>query len=285
MAQRVAVVTDSTAYLPAGVADELGVRSVPLHVHIGSRSGADGTGISADDVAAALREKATVTTSRPSPAELEAAYRAAFADGAEQVVSVHLSAELSGTWDSARLAAQEFGYGAVRVVDSRSTAMGLGFAVLAAARAAADGLGAGAVQDAAIWTVDRTYCLFYVDTLEYLRRGGRITAATAVVGTALSVKPLLHVRDGRILPVEKVRTSSRAIARLVARAVAAAGDTPVNVAVQHLAAAERAANLETALRERLPHARLLPTSEVGAVIGAHTGPGVLGVCVSRQRGR
>ncbi len=287
MVQRVAVVTDSTAYFPEGMAPA-GLRIVPLTVQIGrsesaaARSGLDGVEVSAADLAEALRARQSVTTSRPTPGDFEAVYRSAFAEGAERVVSVHLSSELSGTWDSARLAAEEFADGDVRVVDSRSTGMGLGFAVLAAAQAAADGARSGAVQDAAVGAVDRTSCFFYVDTLEYLRRGGRIGAAQAVLGTALSVKPLLHVKDGRIVPLEKVRTSSKAIARLLALAVAAAGDEPVDVAVQHLAAGDRAAEVAEALRDRIPSLKLLVISEVGAVLGAHTGPGVVGVVVSRH---
>jgi DegV family protein with EDD domain len=281
MTERVAVVTDSTADVPVALLP-VGLRVVPLPVRIGSRSGFDGVDIGAEDVAAALRAHVQVTTSRPTPSAFEAAYRAAFAEGADRVVSVHISAELSGTWDSARLAAQEFDYGAVRVVDSRSTAMGLGFAVLAAARAAADGAGAGAVQDAAVSTVDRTSCFFYVDTLEYLRLGGRIGAAQAFVGTALSVKPLLHMRDGRVVPLEKVRTAAKAIARLLDIVALAAGDDEVDVAVQHLAAPERAEQVSTALRERLPRLGRLITSEVAATVGVHTGPGTVGVVVCRR---
>ena len=281
MGERVVVVTDSTADLPTDLIPE-GVRVVPLAVRIGGRSGFDGVDIAADDVAEALRAHEAVTTSRPTPSAFEAAYRAAFDDGADRVVSVHLSAELSGTWESARLAAQEFAYGAVRVVDSRSTAMGLGFAVLAACRAAADGERAGAVQDAAVSTVDRTSCFFYLDTLEYLRRGGRIGAAQAFVGTALSVKPLLYMRDGRIVPLEKVRTAAKAIARLLDVAVAAAGDDQVDIAVQHLAAPERADEVSAALRERLPRLGELITSQVAAAVGVHTGPGTVGVVVSRR---
>ena len=281
MGERVVVVTDSTADLPADVVPA-GLRVVPLAVRIGNRSGFDGVDITADDVARGLRAHEPVTTSRPTPSAFEAAYRASFDAGADRVVSVHLSAELSGTWESARLAAQEFAYGAVRVVDSRSTAMGLGFAVLAACRSAADGSGAGAVQDAAVSTVDRTSCFFYLDTLEYLRRGGRIGAAQAFVGTALSVKPLLYMRDGRIVPLEKVRTAAKAIARLLDVAVAAAGEDQVDIAVQHLAAPERAEQVGDALRERLPHMRELITSEVAAAVGVHTGPGTVGVVVSRR---
>lgn len=279
---RVAVVTDSTSDLPAERADELGIHVVPLRLAIGHRSALDGVELGADGVVEALRGKQQVSTSRPSPADFVTAYQKLLAAGAEHVVSVHISAELSGTWDSARLAAQEFDYGVVRVVDSRSTSMALGFAAIAAARAAAEGAGPGAVQDAAVATVDRTLCIFYVDTLEYLRRGGRIGAAAAMVGTALSVKPLLHVRDGRIVLLEKVRTSSRALARLVALTVEAAGDATVDVAVQHLAAQERADQVQEALRAQLPSVGQVVTGEVGAIVGAHTGPGVVGVALCRH---
>ena len=280
-AARVAVVTDSTAYLPPGVADEYGVRVVPLRVTIDTRTGADGIEVSSADVTRALRDRVPVATSRPSPTEFATAYRKALDAGASNVVSVHLSAALSGTWESAALAAQDFGYGVVRVVDSRSTAMALGFAVLAAGRAARDGASASEVQDAAVSTVDNTRTYFYVDTLEYLRRGGRMGAAAALLATSLSVKPLLHVLDGQIVPLEKVRTSSKAIARLIQLTVAAARDRPVDVAVHHLAAAERAAEVAERLRQEIPSLGELYTSEVGAVLGAHIGPGVLGTVVVR----
>jgi len=281
-AARVAVVTDSTAYLPPGVADEYDVSVVPLRVTIGTRTGTDGIEVSSAEVTRALRERVAVATSRPSPAEFASVYQKALDGGASNIVSVHLSAALSGTWESAVLAAQDFDYGVVRVVDSRSTAMALGFAVLAAAGAARDGALASAVQEAAVSTVDSTRTFFYVDTLEYLRRGGRIGTAAALLATSLSVKPLLHVLDGQIVPLEKVRTSAKAIARLVALTVAAAGTGPVDVAVHHLAAPERAAEVAGRLRAEVPGLGELHTSEVGAVIGAHIGPGVLGTVVVRR---
>lgn len=280
MAQRVAVVTDSTSSLPPGLARDLGITVVPLSVTLDARTGAEGTDILPVDVTRALTEKRTVTTSRPSPAEFADVYRRLLKSGARRVVSVHLSAELSGTWDSARLAAQEFDYGVVRVVDSRSTAMALGFAVLAAARSAIAGGDVGEVQDAAVATADRARALVYVDTLEYLRRGGRIGAAASLVGTALAMKPLLHVRDGRILPLEKVRTTSKALTRLVALAVAEAGENQVDIAVHHLAAPERAEEVAGRLRAQIPHVEALYVSEIGAVVGAHVGPGVIGVVVA-----
>lgn len=275
-----AVITDSTASIPASLLPE-DVRVVPLLVQVGARTVADDGSLPAAELIAAMKARQSVITSRPAPSLLAAAYRDALSAGAERVVSVHISAELSGTWDSARLAAQEFDYGQVRVVDSRSTAMGLGFAVLAAAAAAADGADAGAVQDAAVAVVDRTACLFYVDNLDALRRGGRISASQAMLGTALSVKPLLHVQNGRIRPLEKVRTAGRAIARLLDLAVTAAGDGAVEIAVQHLGARARAEEIAAALTQRLPAARVVETSEVGAAVGAHTGPGTVGVIIRR----
>ena len=281
--ERVAVVTDSTANFPPGIAPA-GLRTVALAVHLDGRAVPDGE-LPATELTAALRAKRTVTTSRPTPAAFDRAYRAAFDAGATNVVSIHLSRELSGTWDSARLAAQDHPYGAVRVVDSRSTAMGLGFAVLAATGVAADGGGTAAVQDAAVAAVDRTSCYFYVDSLEYLRRGGRIGTAQALFGTALSMKPLLHVHQGRILPLEKVRTAGRAVARLLELALNGAGGGAggaVDVAVQHLAAPERAESIVAALRDRLPTASSIVCGEVGAVVGAHTGPGTVGIFVARR---
>jgi DegV family protein with EDD domain len=282
MGGRVVVVTDSTAYLPDGLADDLAVRVVPLQVVLGGRSGAEGREVTPAQVASALSAWVPVSTSRPTPAEFAAVYRDVLADGATAVVSLHLSRELSGTWDSARLAATEVGADSIRVVDSRSAAMGLGFAVLAAAEAAAAGGSPEEVYAAAVGTAERTTTLFYVDTLEHLRRGGRIGAAQALLGTALSVKPILHVSEGRIVPLEKVRTASKAVARLEALAVAAAGDGPADVAVHHLAAAERATLLAERLRTRLPQVGRFYSSEVGAVVGAHVGPGVLGVVVVRH---
>jgi DegV family protein with EDD domain len=280
--QHVAVVTDSTAYLPAGVMESLGIRAVPLTVELAGRCGYEGTEISPADVTEVLRaRRGRVTTSRPSPEEFLNAYRAALADGAQSVVSVHLSAQLSGTCDSARLAASELDDGLVRVVDSRATAMALGFAVMAAAAAAADGAGVQGVADAALACVAGESALFYVDSLEWLHQGGRIGTAAAMLGTALAVKPLMHLVDGRIVPLEKVRTSARAIARLVELVVSGAGVQPVDLAVQHLAAPDRAEQLAEQLRSRVPGLRTLYTSEVGAVVGAHVGPGLLGVVIRR----
>jgi len=275
----VAVVTDSTAYLPDGLAERHRVLVVPLHVSVDGVTRLDSVDLGPAELVKALHRRAAVRTSGPTPGELAAAYTAALEGGAESVVSVHLSRALSGTWAAARLAAEQVGVHRIRVVDSFSAGMGLGFAVLAAAAEAQAGADSDVVYSAAEAVAARTRTFFSVDTLEHLRRGGRISSATAALGTALAVKPLLHVADGRIVPLEKVRTASRARARLVELAVQAAGDDRVDIAVHHLGTADRAAELTDRLHERLPHLRECLRSEVGAAIGAHCGPGVLGAVV------
>jgi DegV family protein with EDD domain len=279
----VAVVTDSTADLPADLAAAKGITVVPLTVAINGVEGLEGHDVSPLDVARALGgRRASVTTSRPTPAAFGRAYQDLLDSGAEAVVSVHISAELSGTADSARSAARDVGE-RVTVVDSRAAGMGLGFAVLAAADAAAEGAKPAAVRDAALAAVARTDTLFYVDTLEFLRRGGRIGAAAALLGSALSVKPILEMADGAIVVRDKVRTASRALARLVDIAVEAAGEAEVDVAVHHLAAPDRATALADALAggfgKRLRDRYL---AEMGAAIAAHAGPGLVSVVVHRR---
>ncbi|PWW25130.1 DegV family protein with EDD domain [Geodermatophilus normandii] len=277
----VAVVTDSTAYLPPEVVARYGIEVVPLYVVLAGRSGREGEEITPGDVARAVTTRGQrVSTSRPTPGDFVAAYRRRLAEGADRVVSVHLSAELSSTGDAARLAAAQVGEHVVTVIDSRSAAMGTGFAVLAAARCAADGGAAAEVAAVAERTAARTRTFFVVDTLEHLRRGGRIGPAASLLGTALAVKPVLHVADGQVVPLERVRTSARALTRLVQRAVEAAGGPGASFAVHHLAAPERAAKLAAELQRAVPDVRELYVSELGAAIGAHVGPGAVGVVVS-----
>ncbi|SDY07942.1 EDD domain protein, DegV family [Modestobacter sp. DSM 44400] len=280
----VAVVTDSTAYLPAALIGRYDVEVVPLYVVLAGRSGREGADVTPDEVARALGVRGgQVSTSRPTPGDFVAAYRRRLAAGADRIVSVHLSGELSSTVDAARLAAAQVGEHLVTVLDSRSAAMGTGFAVLAAARAAASGEDAALVAAAARNTAAGARVFFVVDTLDHLRRGGRIGSAAALLGSALAVKPVLHVVDGRVVALEKVRTSSRALNRIVQHAVDVAGSGPVGVAVHHLAAPDRAQRLADALTARLPDVRELHFSEIGAAVGAHVGPGAVGVVLDPFR--
>jgi DegV family protein with EDD domain len=280
MSPDVAIVADSTAYLPPEAMRRHGIISVPLTVVLGDRALEEGTEVSARSVAEALKRRRPVTTSRPSPAVFAETYRKAAGEGARGIVSLHLSAEFSGTYDAAVLAAKEAPV-PVRVVDTGMVAMALGFCALAAAEAAESGGGVDDAVAAARKRAEATSAYFYVDTLDYLRRGGRIGAAQALLGSALAVKPLLQLDGGRIELLEKVRTASRAIARLEEIVASRAAGAEVDVAVHHLDSADRAHQLAGRLRERLPGLRELHLSEVGAVIGAHTGPGLLGVVVSR----
>jgi DegV family protein with EDD domain len=279
----VAVVTDSTAYLPAELSGTYDLTVVPLTVVINGREGLEGEQIQPAEVARALSaRRAAVSTSRPAPSQFAEAYRRLLAAGADGIVSIHLSAKLSGTFEAASLAAAELG-DAVRVVDSGTTGMGLGFAALAAADAAGKGHTTDAVRDAAAAHAARLSTFFYVDTLEFLRRGGRIGAASALLGTALSVKPILHVVDGAIVVRDKVRTAGRALARLVDLAVESAGDGEVDIAVHHLEAADRASSLAEAVSARLgERLRDCYVTEIGAVVAAHVGPGVAGIVIHRR---
>ena len=286
----VALVTDSTASLPAEVVAERCIAVVPLQVVIGATAydegvdTGDGGGVTPQMLADALKEWTPVSTSRPNPDALLEVYEKLAAEGADEIVSVHISAELSGTFESAQLAARRCSV-PVTPVDSRQVGMGTGFAVLAAADARDGGADAAAVAMAARTRAANTSSLFYVDTLEYLRRGGRMGAAAALVGSALAVKPILRVDDGRVGPFEKVRTSAKALSRLEELAVEAAGDAEVDVAVAHLASPDRATQLAERLGERLGKGlqdREVWLGEIGAVLGAHVGPGMVAVAVSRR---
>jgi DegV family protein with EDD domain len=266
----VALVTDSTAYLSPAVVDVHGISVVPLHVIIAGQEHSEGVDVTADEVAAALRSFAPVSTSRPSPSAFLRAYEAAAAAGAEAIVSVHISADMSSTIDSARLAAEQSPV-PVTVVDSRSMGMAMGYAVLSACDAARAGASAAEVAEVARRRAEGATVVFYVDTLEHLRRGGRIGAAAALLGSALAIKPILALADGRIQPLERVRTSVRALSRIEELAVSAAEAAPdgFDIAVHHLDSRSRADDLAARLRERLGDRLSAPPAEQQA--GLHAG--------------
>ena len=292
---RVVVVTDSTASLPARVVAERGIVVVPLQVVIGAQvydevleedpGGESGGGISGATpamVAEALKEFRPVSTSRPTPSALLEVYERAAEEGATEIVSIHLSGEMSGTFESAQLAAKEASI-LVHPVDSRQVGVATGYAALSAADVLDRGGSALEAVDAARDRAARATSLFYVDTLEYLRRGGRIGAAAAIFGGALSVKPLLKISDGRVATLEKVRTAGKALNRLEALVLEAAGDLDIDVCVAHLASHARAEQLAERLGEELADnlgGREVWCTELGAVLGAHVGPGMVAVCVA-----
>ena len=275
------IVTDSTAYLPGGVVEQHGIEVVPLHVVVGGRDHVEGQDISAAQVAAALRDYTIVTTSRPTPQVFAETYQRLADEGATAIVSIHLSSQMSGTFEAAQLAAAEAPV-SVEVVDSETIGMAMGFAVVAAAESAAGGADVASVLEVVRSRLGPSGVLFYVDTLEHLRRGGRIGAASALLGSALAIKPILAVRGGRIVPVEKVRTSSRAVARIEAMVVeqVAKGGHVVDIAVHHLDAQDRAEQIAGQLRTMVPGSPEVLVVELGAVVGAHVGPGTVAIAVS-----
>lgn len=272
---RTLLVTDSTSYLPEGWASELGVTVVPVQVIINGRSFDETDSSQARHVVDALVAMEPVTTSRPSPQRFTDVFESAAAAGFDHVVVVTLSAALSGTWESASLAAQAAPV-PVHVVDSQQIAMGMGWKVLAAARCRDAGGSPAEIAEAVARAEVQTY--FSVHTLEYLRRGGRVGNLSARLGAALQVKPILTLVDGRVEELEKVRTDARAVQRLKELALDAATGSEVRIAVQHIGAPERARELAEVLRAQLPQAQIVDCP-VGGVIGAHTGPGMVAVII------
>ena len=283
MSERILVVTDSTASLPVDVAAAHGIVVVPLQVVIGAKVYDEGSdGATPELVAEALKAFVPVSTSRPAPAVLLDVYEKAATDGYSAVVSVHLSGEMSGTFESAQLAARDASI-PVHAVDSRQVGIATGFAAISAAGVLEDGGSAELAAETARERAALSSSFFYVDTLEYLRRGGRIGAAAALLGGALSVKPLLRIEDGKVANLERVRTAGRALSRLEDLVVEAAGDQQVDVSVAHLASADRAGHLAAKLAERLERqlgGREVWCGELGAVLGAHVGPGMVAACVA-----
>lgn len=279
----VVVVTDSTSSLAPSAAETAGLVVVPLQVIVDGTSRPESFrpeagSITPGAVAAALREGRAVSTSRPSPEALTSAYAAAVDGGASAIVSVHLGRAISGTFDAAVLAGRSMAV-PVEVVDSGTVGPGCGLAALAAAEVAREGAPVEEVAGIARRRAAASVTYFCVENLDYLRRGGRIGAAQALLGSALAVKPLLTVAEGRITPSERVRTMSRAVARLQELAEGALiPGMPAEVVVLHLDNRSAADQLARALREH--GASSVAVTEVSAVLGVHCGPGTVGVVVS-----
>jgi len=274
--QEVRVVTDSTACLPAGLPG--GPVVVPLRVFVGDEAYGEGDDITPERLAELVAEGVQVTTSQPSPEAFAAVYRELGDAGARSIVSVHLSGALSGTVGSAGTAAARSPL-QVRAVDSRTGAAGLGFAARAAAECAAAGADAAHVAARAIEVAGTAQAVFVVDTLEHLRRGGRLSGPAAALGTVLGVKPILRLSDGAVELSQRVRTRAAGAERLLelAAGFVAEAKRPV-VAVHHFGAYDRA----HALAGRL-HTRTRADVEVtplSAVLGVHVGPGTLAVVVA-----
>ncbi|MBK8989411.1 MAG: DegV family protein [Chloroflexi bacterium] len=274
---KVAVVVDSTAYIPEELISKYKLHVIPLHVNWAGESLRDNVDIKPDEFYTRLTQaKDMPTTSQPSAGEFFDLY-SQIAQTAESIVSIHISAELSGTIASAHAAAELMGDFPIEIVDSRSTSMGLGYLALAAAEAAAQGADYKTAAAAARAILPRLRLVFVVDTLEYLHRGGRIGGAQRLFGSMLSIKPLLQLEDGRIEPLDKVRTKSKAVQRLIEIAAESVqGARATHVTILNAAVPAEAESLAAQIRERIKPASL-NIVEISPVIGTHTGPAALGL--------
>ncbi|MEE8369292.1 MAG: DegV family protein [Dehalococcoidia bacterium] len=272
----VRIVTDSTADLPLPLAQELGISVVPLSVIFGGESFREGIDISHDQFYEKLvRSKELPTTSAPSVGDFLAVYEPLLAETSE-IVSIHLSSKLSATYGNACQAAQIMAERGVRVevIDSRLITSGMAFVAVAAARAAQGEAGLEEVRQVVERLIPRVRIYVVLDTLEYLRRGGRIGRAGAFLGALLKVKPILSVREGEIYPEERVRTRAHAFDKVVQ--IAASHARTQELAIGYSTNHEDAEEMQRRLSEALPGADVQIT-RVGPVIGAHCGPGVLGI--------
>jgi DegV family protein with EDD domain len=276
---KVAVITDSTAYLPDALLNAYSITVTPQILIWGEETFRDGVDIMPDDFYKRLETaKIMPTTSQVAIVDMKAAYEKLLESGYD-VLGIFISAKLSGTMQSATQGREMLpkAVDRISIVDSNSTAMAMGFQVLAAARAAQDGANLAECKKLAEKAREHTGVYFVVDTLEFLRRGGRIGGAQALLGSALNIKPILELRDGRIESVEKVRTKSKAMERMIELvALHVASRTPVRLATLH-------ANAEAAARAALKTAalQLQPIETVFAsvspAIGTHAGPGTVGL--------
>ena len=273
----VRIVTDSTADIPREQADALGIAVVPLTVFFGNDAYLDGVEL---DNAAFYRKLATSKdlprTSQPTPASFEETYRRAIDEGADAILSVHLSAKLSGTYQSACTArdsiAESNAQVPIEVVDSQSISVGMSHAILLAAQEAHDGLGLAEIKARLLDQLARTRILAVLDTLEFVKRGGRIGGARAMLGNMLSVKPIISLKDGEVVPVEQPRTRSKAYAR-IAELLAASG----NVEFVSIAEASDDVGQQLAQVIKTVYKGELPIYRLGGVLGTHTGPGTAAI--------
>jgi DegV family protein with EDD domain len=272
----VAIVSDTCHYLPRAMVQEHGIHQVSLYVHWPQETMRESE---IDDYDAYYERLGTATdlptTSQPSIGDFLAVYEPLL-DAGEDIVSIHLAGGMSGTVRSAEQAREQLGNRAerVHVIDSATACGGQGLVVLAAAAAARDGADAPAVAERARRARAELKMWFAIDTLEYLRRGGRIAGAQAWLGSALKIKPILTV-ESEITPIERVRTSRRAFERMVGLLRSRAEDGADAYMVQHIQAPDQARKLAARATEIFGREPLV-VSEIGPVIGTHVGPGLLG---------
>lgn len=275
--RRVAIITDSTADIPPELIEEHNIHIIPQVLIMGGKAWLDGVDIDPPTFYRLLKESPDFpSTSQPSAASFQELFLE-LSKEADGIAAILVSDELSGTLNSAQTAAVSLPDIPIEIVDTRAVSMMLGFHVLVAARVAASGHDLKAVANAARALIGRTHVYFIVDTLEYLHRGGRIGAASRLFGSALNLKPVLEIKDGIITPLARVRTRHKALDRVIELLDAHLADADrIHMAVIHIAAPEEAARLREQLEARFHPVEMIET-ECGPVLGAHAGPGTVGV--------
>jgi DegV family protein with EDD domain len=275
---QVALVTDNSSGIPVELAAQLGIRVVPVDVIVDGVVLPEGDSI---DIAQAVRDGVKVTTSRSTPEAFTKEFESLAIEGCEHAVVATLSSKLSGTFESALVAARSSRI-SVSVCDSLNIGLGLGFPVINAARAAQSGASVARVREVLDKGIESSKVFFYVNSLEYLKRGGRISATSALLGTALSVKPIMTLVDGQVVLKEKVRTQAKALTELVRLAVSSAREyEPALIGLQYFGDRSLVDECAQRIAEELPGSEVL-ISEVSPVIGVHAGPGLVGVVVTEQ---
>ena len=273
------IITDSGSGITPEVAAQYGVTVVPLYVHFGTETFREGIDLQLDEFLERLKSAPQLpTTSQPSAGDFYEIYKALTSDGSE-VISIHLSAKLSGTVASACTARDMLPEASIHVVDSQFISAIQAMMVIEAARMASGGQPASTILARLDQFIAGSHIYFVVDTLEYLQKGGRIGKAQALLGTALQMKPILMLENGIVDAKERIRTKNRAIVRLQEVAAKDTGDRSCRfVGVLHVAAYDEACQLQSHLVARLSPAETM-LSEVGPVIATHTGPGLVGVAL------
>jgi len=279
----VRIVTDSTADIPAEEAEAAGITVVPLTVFFGDDAYLDGVEL---DNAGFYRKleasKELPTTSQPSPIKFQEAYTRLIEEGADGILSIHLSSKLSGTYQSAFNASTSLPDDVkkvpIEVIDSLSISVGMSRAILQAAQEARDGLPLDEIKAHAVDQLERTYILAVLDTLEYVRRGGRIGTARAMLGNMLSFKPIISLKDGAVVAVEQPRTRSKAYVR-VAQML---GDMAPLEAVS-IAESDEQVGLQLAQALKATYQGEVPRYKLGSALGTHTGPGTAAIAVVKAR--
>lgn len=277
---RVRIVTDSSCDLPQHVADDLGIEIVPLSIRFGDREYVDRAELTPAEFWAMCKKSATLPeTAAPSPGQFAAVYRQLISEGATSIVVVNISAALSATMQSAEIASRAVADQIkVTVIDSRTVTLGLGVIAVDCARLAAEGASHGAIVERATDLASRTKVWGALDTLENLRKGGRIGAARALLASALAIKPIIEVRDGKVEPGGKQRTRTKALAFIV-DVVANAGPIE-NLMVLH-ARCDDVAEFVAMVREHYKGDIVI--SDIGPVVGSHAGRGTMGVAYALAR--